>query len=230
MRRLAVIPARGGSKRLPRKNVLPFLGQPMFAHSVAAALASGLFERVIVSTEDEEIAGLVDATGAILDARPAELATDRATLVEVCLDVLDRERAAGRDYDVICLCYATAPMRNAADIAATVALIEPGVCDFAQAVTHFSHYPHQAMRTDAGGYLQPMWPEWACKRSSDVPPLLAGNGSTYAAWVPAFREVRDFIGPRTRGYTMPFARSIDIDTREDYELACAVASVQGKPA
>lgn len=227
MKRIAIIPARGGSKRLPRKNILDFRGKPVLAYTVAAALETGLFERVVVSTEDDEIAAAAAAAGATVDRRRVELATDKSTVADVCADLLEREALAGRCYDTLCCCYATAPLRSAADIAATVALLSPGHCDFAIAVTTFSHYPHQALRLDENGFLEPMWPDVAGLRSELVGTLLAGNGSTYAVTTEAFLRERDFYGPHMRGYPMPFHRSIDIDTREDYELALAVANHPG---
>ncbi|WP_035054064.1 acylneuraminate cytidylyltransferase family protein [Andreprevotia chitinilytica] len=227
MKWIAIIPARGGSKRLPRKNILDFQGRPMLAYTVAAALETGLFEQVIVSTEDDEIAAVAHAAGAQVDRRSPDLATDKSTVAEVCAELLQREAHAGRHYDGLCCCYATAPLRTAADIAATVGLIQPGQCEFAVAVTTFSHYPHQALRQDAQGGLAPMWPEAAGLRSEVIGTLLAGNGSTYAVTVEAFLRDRDFYGPGMRGYRMPFHRSIDIDTREDFELALAVANHAG---
>lgn len=227
MKRIAIIPARGGSKRLPRKNILDFRGRPVLAYTVAAALESRLFDRVVVSTEDDAIATVAVAAGAFVDKRRDELATDQSTVADVCADLLERESRAGRSYDVLCCCYATAPLRNAADIAATLSLLEPGVCDFAVAVTTFSHYPHQALRIDEHGFLSSMWPDVANLRSDVVGTLLAGNGSTYAATTAAFLQYRDFYGPRMRGYAMPFHRSVDIDTREDFELALAIANHPG---
>lgn len=227
MKRIAVIPARGGSKRLPRKNILDFRGTPILAYTVKAALATALFDRVVVSTEDQEIAAVARAAGAQVDMRRADLASDQSTVAEVCVDLLNREAQAGRQYELLCCCYATAPLRTADDIRATVGLIEPGRCDYAVAVTTFSHYPHQALKRNEQGVLIPMWPELANVRSERIGTLLAGNGSTYAVTVEAFLRDREFYGPGMRGHLMPFHRSIDIDTRDDYELALAVANHAG---
>lgn len=216
---VAIIPARGGSKRLPRKNVIEFLGRPIIAYTIEAAIASECFARVVVSTEDEEIAAVAQRFGAAVDHRKPELATDAAGVVAVCADFLDREAHLGRDWQIMACLYATAPLRTAEDISATVALLTPGVCEFAMAVTAYDHQPHQALQFGAGGCLTPMWPELVERRASDVPVLRAGNGSTYAVSVPAFRRHRSFYGPRLRGYEMPRHRSVDIDTRDDLELA-----------
>src|ERR1700686_1928854 len=100
MSAVAIIPARGGSKRLPRKNIIDFLGKPIIGYTIDAALQSGCFERVVVSTEDDEIAGVAEACGASVDRRAPALATDSAGVVDVCIDFLNREAAAGRNWRV----------------------------------------------------------------------------------------------------------------------------------
>jgi pseudaminic acid cytidylyltransferase len=220
---LAIIPARGGSKRLPRKNILDFHGKPILAYTIEAAFRSGLFKKVIVSTEDAEIAEIAAKYHAEVAVRKPDLATDAATVAQVCENVLLEEQGQGRVYDILCCLYATAPLRCAEDIAATVALLEKGACRFAIAATHYSHYPHQALIRNSDGYLVPRWPEWCDLRGSEVGELLAGNGSTYAVFVEDFLREKDFYGPGMRAHIMPFVRSIDIDTAEDFELAWCLA-------
>jgi pseudaminic acid cytidylyltransferase len=221
---VAIIPARGGSKRLPRKNIIDFLGRPIIAYTIDAAHESGCFDRVVVSTEDDEIAEIVRRSGAIVDRRPQALASDAAVVVDVCLDFLDREADAGRNWRVMGCLYATSPLRRAADIRATMQLLEPGFCDFAMAVTAYELQPHIALKFAPDGGLSPMWPDLLAYRASDLPPLRAGNGSTYVVDVAAFRRSRSFYGPGLRGYDMPRDRSIDIDTPYDFELALWAAS------
>ncbi len=217
---LAIIPARGGSKRLPRKNILPFMGRPMVVHTLDAASASHCFDRILVSTEDEEVAAIARATGAELHERTPALATDTATLVELCLDILASEVSEGRHYETIACLYATAPLRRADDITAVVRLAEGPDADFAMAVTAYSLPPYQALRMDANGTLTPMWPELVDLRADKVGRLVVDNGSTNAAKVPEFRKHRTFYGPRLRGHLMPRERSVDIDEQADYDLAC----------
>jgi CMP-N-acetylneuraminic acid synthetase len=218
--RLAIIPARGGSKRLPRKNILPFLGRPIIAHTIDAAAASGCFTHILVSTEDAEIADVARAAGADVHLRDLSLATDAATLTEVCLDILDNEERAGRGYDTFACLYATAPLRRADDIAAVIALAERADTDFALAVTTYSLPPHQALRIAEDGALAPMWPDLVDLRADKVGRLVVDNGSTNAAKVSAFRTHRSFYGPRLAGHVMPRERSVDIDEQSDYDLAC----------
>lgn len=219
-RRLAIIPARGGSKRLPRKNILPFLGQPIIAHTVTAAIESGCFTRILVSTDDDEIAKAGRAAGADVHRRDPSLATDAATLIEVCLDILASEERAGRPYDTFACLYATAPLRHADDIAAVVALAEQDGADFALAVAAYPLPPHQALRIADDGQLAPMWPDLVNLRADAIGRLVVDNGSTNVAKVAAFRTHRTFYGPRLAGHVMPRERSVDIDEQADYDLAC----------
>jgi CMP-N-acetylneuraminic acid synthetase len=225
MKAVAIIPARGGSKRLPRKNVLDFLGRPIIAFTIDAAVECGCFDRVVVSTEDDQIAAVCGQFDVLVDRRSPRLATDTVTLVEVCLDFLDREQEAGRNWDVLACLYATAPLRNSHDIRGTVALIERGRCGFAMAVTTYGHYPHQALRFADDSSLTPMWPDLVERRAAELPRLRAGNGSTYVVDVQEFRRHRSFYGPNLKGFDMPASRSVDIDTQDDLDLARCFAQL-----
>jgi CMP-N-acetylneuraminic acid synthetase len=227
MRKVAIIPARGSSKRLPRKNIIDFRGRPIIAYTIEAAIDSRLFERVVVSTEDEEIADVSRRFGASVSERPKKLARDSARVVEVCLDLLGREEKEGRSYSVFCCLYPTAPLRSAEDIKKTVKLIKPGVCDFSMAVTEFDQPPHQAMRVRSDNFLEPMWPELVFCREGEVGRLCVDNGSTYAASVNAFMKLGHFRGPNIRAHFMPRSRSVDINIAEDLEMALYYAEELG---
>jgi len=216
---VALIPARGGSKRLPRKNIADFFGRPIIGYTIEAATKSGCFTRVVVSTEDAEIAEVAARFGAEVDRRPASLASDAATVGAVCVDFLERERAAERAWQHLCVLYPTAPLRTAEDIRGVMGLLEPGRCDFAMAVTRYDLPPHQALKLGPEGALEPMWPDLIARRSSDVPALCVDNGSTYGVGVPAFLKQPGFYGPGLRGHMMPRERSFDIDTGIDLDLA-----------
>jgi CMP-N-acetylneuraminic acid synthetase len=215
---LAVIPARGGSKRLPRKNAMPFLGRPMMAYTIQAALESGVCGRVVVSTDDAEMAAIAQQAGAEVSLRPADLASDQARVSAVCLWELDREAAEGRVWDRLICLYPTAPMRSAEDIRATAALLDQGA-DFALAVTTYDLPPHQALRLDASGGASPMWPELVNKRDSEIGQLVVDNGSTYAVKTEAFRRVGGFYGQPLRVHVMSRDHSVDINTIDDFRLA-----------
>ena len=229
MKRIAIIPARGGSKRLPRKNILTFAGRPMIAYSIEAARQSRLFEAVLVSTEDPEIAKVARAEGAEVMARPAELATDTATVNETLLAVLDMLGRAGRSWDQLCCLYATAPLRSAADLIAMQKLLDPPRVCFVMAVSAYGQPPHQAMVRDNKGYLRFQWPELGACRASDLPTFVVDNGSSYWADVEAYRRQRTFYGDSLVGYEMPLNRSIDIDTPEQFDLALATMQLLEAP-
>ena len=118
-----------------------------------------------------------------------------------------------------------APLRNADDVRGTVALIEPGRCGFAMAVTMYGHYPHQALKFADDSRLTPMWPDLVERRAADLPRLRAGNGSTYVVDVEEFRRHRSFYGPNLKGFDMPVSRSVDIDTEGDLDLARCFAQL-----
>ena len=216
---LCAIPARGGSKRFPGKNVVDFGGKPIIACSIEAARACAIFERVVVTTDDPEIARAGRRHGATIDDRPPELAGDDVGVDAVCLDLLEREARAGRHYEILCCLYATAPLRNEEDILAVVDLVRSGKHDFAMAVTRFDLPPYQALIRDEAGALVPMWPELVARQSQELPEFLVDNGSTYAGRVSAYLRHRTFYGPGLGGYVMPRIRSVDIDRPEDLDEA-----------
>ena len=217
MTSIALIPARGGSKRLPRKNILPFLGKPLIAYSIEAALESTLFARVVVSTDDDEIAAIAKSHGAEIYMRKADLATDKATVSAVALDFLNAQNAAP---DILCVLYATAPLRTADDIRATHALIKPGTCHHALAVTEYDLAPHQALKvTSENGDLSPMWPEIVDARADSLPKMVVDNGSTYCVVAKDFKQIPKFYNASMRGHFMPKWKSVDMDTADDFELA-----------
>lgn len=222
-RHLAVIPARGGSKRLRRKNVIDFLGRPIIAWTLDAAAEAEIFTRVLVSTEDAEIAEIAGQLGGQVDARPEALAGDEIGVAAVCTDLIDRLAAAGESFDTLSVLYATAPLRNAEDVRTTHALLASGTCDYAMAVTEFSQPVHQALRLGDGGTLEPLFPDLVTERKDVAGVFHAGNGSTYCVAMPAFMATRRFYGPGLRGHVMPPERSVDIDTAADYELALVYA-------
>jgi CMP-N-acetylneuraminic acid synthetase len=218
-RHLAVIPARGGSKRLPRKNIVDFFGKPILAYSIQAARTAKIFDRILVSTDDDEIALAARRFRAEVDRRPLALGGDNKTVVEVCIELLERLTAKNEKFDTLTVLYSTAPLRNALDIKKTHALLQPGRCDYAMAATEFLQPVHQAMLLKADGVVEPVFSGLVNKRASDVGRYVVGNGSTYCAMVPAFLRDRSFTGGRMRAHLMPLERSVDIDTADDLELA-----------
>ena len=216
---ICIIPARGGSKRLPKKNVIQFHGKPIIAYSIEAAIQANLFDRIIVSTDDLKIARCARDFGVEIHLRPPELATDTARVVDVCASILEEEGKAGRTYDILCCLYATAPLRTFEDIRNTLRLLEDDNCDSAMAVTNYYFPPHQALKFNRFQNLVPVWPEMVDMKSQMVPNFFVDNGSTYAIEVEVFRQKKSFLGDHLKGYVMPRIRSVDIDNQEDLHIA-----------
>lgn len=213
---IAIIPARGGSKRLPRKNILPWAGRPLVAHTIAIARAAGLFDAIIVSTEDEEIARIAHAAGASVLERPPALAGDTATVVQVCAHVLEH-REAGR----FCCIYATAVLLRPETIArAHAALDAPPAANYVMGVSRYNYPPVQALRADADGFLSYMWPEFRGRQSQTYPELCVSNGTFTWARSAAFRADRIFYAAGLRGFAVPEDEVLDLDTPEDYRRLC----------
>jgi len=219
MKTVAVIPARGGSKRFPGKNIIDFFGKPIIAYAIEAAYEANVFDRICVSSDSDEILTISEKYDAIAVKRQPEMASDHVSSATMLLDFLDQEEKENRKYDILTCLYATAVLRTAEDIRQTVKLINPGICDFAMGVSESDRQAHQALQADQDGFLQAMWPELVEKQSQDVGPLWFSNGSTYAVNIPAFREHKTLYGPNLKGFYMPRNHAIDIDFLEDLELA-----------
>src|SRR5262245_12988121 len=214
---IAIIPARGGSKRLPRKNIFPVNGRPLIAYTIEAALESACFARVIVSTEDREIAAAAGDAGAEIHDRDGRLASDTATVVEVCRDVLGRLGDRGQMPERFACLLATAALRTADDIRRAEAMLVPR-CDFVMAVTEYEKSPLQALVEQPDGSLRLMWPDLIDMPRSEAPRLVVDNGSIYWCRTEAFLTQRTFYGSGLQGYRMPRQRSVDVDTATDLAL------------
>lgn len=223
MSTVALIPARGGSKRLPRKNIVDVGGVPMVVRPIMAARRAGLFDRIYVSTEDAEIAEIARKYGAEVIDRPPQLAEDRSTVVEVCIHALERHP----EINAICCIYATAVLLDPATISEAHKLLGGEVeVDFVMGVSEYEHPAVQALRADDNGFLSYMWPEWRGVQSQFHPHLVASNGTFYWARRPALLNEKTFYGRRLRGYIVPQEQVSDIDTQED--LARVADKLMGK--
>ncbi len=140
-------------------------------------------------------------------------------MTQVCEELLDRLEKAGEAYATLTVLYATAPLRNASDVAATHGLLRQGECDFSMAVAEFFQPVHQALIANDYGAMQPVFHDNVAQRASGMPRYFAGNGSTYCVDVKAFKAKPGFYGAPLRGHIMPRERSIDIDTIDDFHLA-----------
>jgi N-acylneuraminate cytidylyltransferase len=218
--RLAVIPARGGSKRIPRKNIRPFAGRPMISWSIGCARTSGLFDRVIVSTDDAEIADVARSQGAEVPfVRPAHLSDDHASTTEVVAHAIETLRAAGDEPESVCCIYATAPFIEAADLARAAQEFATGRWNYVFAVTSFGFPIFRSVRFGEGGGIEMFFPEHYATRSQDLPEALHDTGQFYfgkpGAWTGRCRVFdRD-----STAIVIPRWRVQDIDTEDDWARA-----------
>lgn len=216
MSTVALIPARGGSKRLPRKNILQMAGLPMLAWPIRAAQESGMFDRICVSTEDAEIAEVARRYGAEVIERPFDIAQDRSTVVQVCLHALETQP----DIELLCCIYATACLLRPQTLVASRALLDAApAADFVMGVSEYEHPPVQALKADEQGFLSYMWPEWRGVQSQFQPHLVVSNGTLYWARAEALQRERSFYGSRLKGFAVPADEVADIDTIQDLECA-----------
>lgn len=221
MTAIAIIPARGGSKRIPRKNIKTFHGRPMIAYSIRAALDSGLFARVIVSTDDAEIAEVARAYGAEVPfMRPAALADDHAGTVEVIQHAVGFLREQGEVFTYACCLYATAPFVTPADLARGLELLEecPGKA-YAFTVTDFASPVQRALRLRADGGVESLYPEFYETRSQDLEPAFHDAGQFYWGRTEAWEQGAPLHAPHSLPVRLPRHRVQDIDTPEDWQRA-----------
>ncbi len=220
---VCVLPARGGSKRLPRKNILPLLGKPMLAWPIAAAQQSGLFETIVVSTDDPEIAALARDAGAETVDRPDEFATDTITEHGAVLHAIDHLARQGHSYTFGCCVYPTACLIEPEDLTQSRALFDAVPRpDTVMSVSDFAIHPYKAMQADSDGFLKPVHPDWVMRRSQDYPVYLASNGTFYWFEIDSYRQRRNFYGERLAPYILPRERAVDIDVAGDLVLAEAL--------
>lgn len=216
--RLAVIPARGGSKRIPRKNIRPFAGKPMIGHAIETALVSGLFDEVIVSTDDAEIARVARDLGACVPfARPTDLANDYTPTVPVVAHAIAACREAGWAVEQVCCIYPGVPFMLADDLRAALAVLEDGAT-YAFPVTPFPSPVQRALGRDATGATKPFFPEHTATRTQDLPPAFHDAGQFYWGLASAWLEGLN-IHLHGRTIVLPSWRVVDIDTPEDWERA-----------
>lgn len=217
--RLALIPARGGSKRIPRKNVRPFGGRPMIAHAIDVARRSQLFDRIVVSTDDEEIAQVAVASGAEVPfRRPAHLADDHTPTVPVIAHGIEACRQLGWDPQQVCCIYPAVPLLQPQDLQSAHHALEAGTAAYAFAVVAFESPIQRALRRAADGAVQPFHPEYANTRTQDLEPAFFDAGQFYwgrcAAWLSGLT-----IHLNAVTCVLPSWRAVDIDTPDDWERA-----------
>jgi len=228
---LGLIPARGGSKGLPGKNVLDLSGRPLIAWTIAAALESDVLDSIVVSTDDLTIAAAaIDAGADVPFMRPSPLACDDAPMVDTILHAVDSLAEDGRVYDAVMVLQATSPLRSAQDIRDAERLFDPaGGVDSVVSVVQTAHNPLWANTLPEDRRMCDfMRPEVSGKRRQDLPTYYRLNGAIYLITVEALRRQLAFIGQNTVALVMPADRSVDIDTIIDFEVARALVARAGR--
>lgn len=215
MKNLAIIPARGGSKRIPRKNIKPFMGKPILAYSIEAALCSGLFEEVMVSTDDPEIARIARQYGAEIPfMRTAQTANDYATLNDVVQEVLANYKEQDRWFDNFCCILSTAPFIKPNDLVDAYDTLLNSTFDTIRPVVKFSYPVQRAFRIDEKGGVTWFFPEYANCRSQDLTAAYHDAGLFYWGKV-----VAGLDSPNRGAIVIEESKCQDIDTMEDWILA-----------
>ena len=217
---LGIIPARGGSKGVLRKNIRMVAGQPLIAYSIQAALASNLISQLVVSTEDDEIASVARSLGADVLPRPLELAGDKTPMLPVVRDVFSTlEAKLGARFEYGVLLQPTAPLRTAEDIDQAVKILQQTSSDTVVSVYRvYDHHPARMYRLE-NERLIPLEPEPSGRLRQDLPAVYHRNGAIYAFRRALIVEMDSLIGPDTRPYIMPEERSVNIDNETDLLLA-----------
>jgi N-acylneuraminate cytidylyltransferase len=223
---IAIIPARGGSKRIPRKNIKEFHSKPMIAYSIEAAKESGCFDRIIVSTDDEEIAKVATKYGAEVPfIRPADIANDFATTLDVMQHAIDWCKQQQWAIDKVCCIYATAPFILPEYIQKGLAELSCDDVQYAFSATTFPFPIQRAISLTENGFVEMISPEHKNTRSQDLPEAYHDAGQFYWGKVNAFEEGKAIFDKHSKMVLLPRKRVQDIDTKEDWDLAEALFAV-----
>lgn len=219
MSSVAIITARGGSKRIPRKNIKEFLGKPIIEYSIEAALKSGVFDEVMVSTEDEEIAEIARKAGAKVPfMRSAKTSDDHATSAEVVMEVLEEYKKCGEEFDYACCIYPTAPFVTAQKLQKARNILEENNADTVMPVVKFSFPPQRSVIME-NGYLKFKWPEHELTRSQDLEPFFHDAGQFYFIKAGSFWTQKRLLMEKTIPIEMEEMEVQDIDNLEDWKIA-----------
>ena len=218
-KRIAIITARAGSKRIPKKNIREFLGKPILAYSIEAALGSGLFDEVMVSTDSTEIADIAERFGAIVPFYRSEAtANDYATTNDVLMEVLDKYERRGEVFDTACCLYPTAPFVTAEKLIKAVGELEASDADTLIPVVSFSYPPQRAMIIE-GGRLRFLYPEHLDSRSQDLMPHYHDVGQFYVLRPEAFKINKRLMVGNILPFIVDEREVQDIDNASDWAIA-----------
>ena len=220
MKTLYVIPARGGSKGIPHKNIKPLAGKPLIGYSIDVARQLAADDDICLTTDDPEIAATAESMGLNVPfLRPASLATDTCGTYEVLIHALDFYRDSGIDYDTLVLLQPTSPMRTADDVRAAQALYSPDI-DMVVTVKEAASNPYyNCYETDNDGFLHISKGDGGYTRRQDAPKVWEYNGAVYVINVESLRRMPLSAFTRRRMSVMPAERSVDLDTPVDWLIA-----------
>ena len=218
-KRLAIITARGGSKRIPYKNIREFCGRPIIVYSIEAALNSDVFDEVMVSTDDEKIAEIAKEAGAKVPfLRSAETSNDFATTADVILEVLAEYEKQGQNFDSACCIYPTAPFITSDKLKNAVELLESKAYDSVMPVAEFSFPPLRGLVMD-GDKVSYKWEEFSLARSQDLDKIYHDVGQFYVIDIEKFKEAKRLVTQNTGAIVIDELEMQDIDNEVDWKLA-----------
>lgn len=217
-KKLAIITARGGSKRIPQKNIKEFCGKPILYYSIEAARDAGIFDEIMVSTDDKEIAGLAKKAGASVPFfRSRETAGDYASTDDVIMEVLKAYEALGQIFDAFCCIYPTAPFLNGTRLREAMMLLEKA--DSVMPVVPFSYPPQRGLIIREEGFLARQFPAYSATRSQDLPKIYHDCGQFYACRTEPFLQAGTTDVEKLLPLVLTEMEVQDIDTPQDWALA-----------
>jgi N-acylneuraminate cytidylyltransferase len=220
MKSLAVIPARGGSKRIPRKNVRPFCGRPIIEWVIDIAKNASIFDAIVVSTEDDEIARISETSGAEVPfLRPVTLATDHTPTLPVVNHTIQTLQEVGRSYDFVCCIYPTSVFVSEKSLMEGLRILETTDCDYVISTTLYPHPIERALRLSKANQVVMVWPEHAETRSQDLKPSFHDAGQFYWGRIGAWASQRCILSSSVRAVTLSNSQVRDIDNQNDWMLA-----------
>lgn len=217
--KVAIIPARGGSKRIPRKNIKLFAGKPMISYAISTAQRSGIFDHIVVSTDDPEIAHIAKDCGAEVPfLRPTELADDHTPTVPVIAHAINSCQELGWRIDQVCCIYPTVPFMHESDLMAALHMLKNSDAEYVFPITAFSSAIQRALRQLPSGLMEPFYTEYATVRTQDLEPAFYDAGQFYWGMAKTWLEGK-IIHQHGVGLVIPGWRVVDIDTVEDWQRA-----------
>jgi|InofroStandDraft_1065614.scaffolds.fasta_scaffold04961_7 pseudaminic acid cytidylyltransferase len=222
---IAIITARGGSKRIPKKNIKDFCGKPIIVYSIDAAIKSGTFDEIMVSTDSEEIADIAKQYGAKVPfMRSEKTSNDFATTADVIAEVLERYKTGGQNYDYFACIYPTAPFVTASKLADAMSSLKEKGADALVSVVRYS-FPPQRGFVIKNEYIKYQHPQYERTRSQDLEPIYHDCGQFYICSCEKFLDMHTLILPRTIPYIVNEEEVQDIDTDSDWNIAEAKYTV-----